>query len=273
VNGPIAQLAALSCHANAFLAGRDIPPFLLTNSTCQFCDAVEFFVELRDQQDEPVPELAAADPDEWIHALPLREVDGVRLSFTPRNDPNISDRLSAGFAGGGQIATLEVVRDDGQTEAWSADWSVWDQDAPDRKIWRVSYRLRSIGPSRAWVGRNLRIVKAALRDSLGEIRRFSEEHTQGGFTDNFTEALTALDNPFADIGYLRDIAMPGQLGPDAESLVKASMRAWVFGGMGSWNDMSFDEPLQTEYENISDRLFAILHEAISTAVASTYLSS
>jgi hypothetical protein len=108
---------------------------------------------------------------------------------------------------------------------------------------------------------------------LHEIHEFSLRHTEGAYTRNFAEALTALEDPDAEVGFHRDIALPGQLSANARSLLKASMRAWVFGGMGSWNDMGFEKSLQTEYENVSEGLFAILHEAIEAAVSSTYLAS
>jgi hypothetical protein len=43
MNGPLAQLVALACHANAVLHDHSVPPFFPGNSTCQFCDWVKFF--------------------------------------------------------------------------------------------------------------------------------------------------------------------------------------------------------------------------------------
>ena len=263
----------MTCHANAFLAGREIPRFFPDNSTCRFCNRVEF-VELEpDPRGAPHRKTLAANPDDWIHALPLREVDGVRMIFAPRNDPAIGDRMSAGFVGGGRIWRMEVARDDGQSELWSDEWVVWNRNAPKRRIWRVSYRLELTQPRQQYAARNLAVVRTAMRESLEEIRTFSERHTQGAFTQSFAEALDALDDPDAGFAFHGDIALPGQLNADAESLLKAALRAWVFGGMGSWNDMGFDQPVQTEYENVSDRLFDVVHEAIEASVASTYLTS
>jgi hypothetical protein len=166
-----------------------------------------------------------------------------------------------------------VLRDDGITESWSETWHVWDDNAPGQRIWRVSYTLEVTEPRDTYAGRNLAIVKASFRESLEEVLRFSERHTEGVFTSRFAEALAALDDSEADVEYQQDIAMPGQLNTDAKSLLKAASRAWVFGGMGSWNDMAFREPVQTEYENVSDTLFGVVHEAIEASVASTFLES
>jgi hypothetical protein len=38
------------------------------------------------------------------------------------------------------------------------------------------------------------------------------------------------------------------LPPEAVPLMKAAMNAWVFGGMGSWNNMGFAGNAQVEYK-------------------------
>ena len=60
---------------------------------------------------------------------------------------------------------------------------------------------------------------------------------------------------------------------DATSMLKASMSAWVFGGMGSWNDMGFGGATQQEYEKVSEQLFDVLNEAIGVAASSTVRQS
>src|SRR5256885_3707352 len=65
MNGPLAQFVALTCHANAFLSGRQVPEFFPGNSTCQFCDSVKFLevskTLLGKVQETPV----AANPNAW----------------------------------------------------------------------------------------------------------------------------------------------------------------------------------------------------------------
>ena len=41
MNGPLAQIVALTGHANAAARG-DVPSFFAGNSTCKFCDRVSF---------------------------------------------------------------------------------------------------------------------------------------------------------------------------------------------------------------------------------------
>lgn len=127
-------------------------------------------------------------------------------------------------------------------------------------------RQTSIRPNTT---RHIAVVKKDFRDALHAILRFAEREDCGGFINNFANAISAIENPSADIGYHKDLTLPGQLCDDAQAVLKASMSAWVFGGMGSWNDMRFDGVAQQEYESLSEILFNLLNEAIEVIAKST----
>ncbi|MCC6989411.1 MAG: hypothetical protein IT181_10455 [Acidobacteria bacterium] len=52
---------------------------------------------------------------------------------------------------------------------------------------------------------------------------------------------------------------------DSLRLLAAARAAWVFGGMGSWNDQGFEGETQAQYEQLSDDLYRLLNTAIVTA--------
>jgi len=54
MNGPIAQMVALACHANAAVRGRRVQGFLEANSTCRHCDEVSFFEFRKSSGAEPL---------------------------------------------------------------------------------------------------------------------------------------------------------------------------------------------------------------------------
>ena len=56
---------------------------------------------------------------------------------------------------------------------------------------------------------------------------------------------------------------------EARQLLGAVLAGWVFGGMGSWNDLGFDGEDQEEYTELSDELFTLLNQAIAVAIDST----
>ena len=253
------------------MSGRGDVEFFPRNSTCQFCDSIRFV-----QFKKPLLGLGelkevtiASNPEEWFSGLRKHDALDMRLVRIPRNDPGISDRMSAGFVGGGGTWLIEVLRSSGRSEFWGARWLVGNQNAPDKRIWKVTYGLVRKSQTVEYKGRSLSDVKRDLRSSLETIRAFSQRESCDGFAKCFSDALEALDNPEADIGYHKDLTVPGQLNPEATSMLKASMNAWVFGGMGSWNDIGFDGAKQPEYEAVSENLFNFLNDAIEVATTSS----
>jgi len=208
-------------------------------------------------------------PDAWIDGLAKRGIEGLRLHQRAQDVPHISDRMSSGFVGGGRLWRIEGIRKDSTSEFWLNKWEVGDRNSPERKIWRVTYGLVEVSTTVPMLLRSLDQITADLRRSLNEIREFSEANDCGSFTGLFSSALRALDEPDADIGYHKDLFPPGTVAESAHSLLKASMSAWVFGGMGSWNDMGFEGETQKQYERVSDKLFELLNEAIEAAATST----
>ena len=266
MNGPIAQIAALVCHGNAYLAKRERPNFFPANSTCKFCESI-IFTEPRRRLFWVHEDDVIKTPDAWITKQPGRAVIGLRMFCKPQNDPRISERMTAGLVGGGGTWVLEAICRGGQSEFWVPTWQIGDQKAPDQRIWRVRYKLVAKEPNNTSKTRDIATVKNEFKSCLEAVLDFSRMSTEGSFTKCFADALTALDNPDSDIGYHKDISPPGHLTPIATSMLKASMSAWVFGGMGSWNDLGFEPTAQSQYEKVSDDLFRVIKEVVTVATS------
>jgi hypothetical protein len=266
MNHPIAQCVALTCHTNAFLQGRSVPRFFPTNSTCTFCDWVKFFAVSKPFLGKSREEELAGSPDAWFAYLKAANISAIRLSRRPQNHFGISDRMSAGFVGGAGIWAMEAVQPNGKSAVWLSRWEVWDQNAPDRRIWRVSYgRVSEKRSPRARVA-ELELSAGRFRSALAGIHRFSEQHDCKGFTACFSKAIETLDSGAEKrYGYHQDLAPDGYLPSLAMRLLDACQSAWVFGGMGSWNDMAFAGEAQVEYGRTSQQLFLTLNEAIQAA--------
>jgi hypothetical protein len=265
MNHPIAQCVALTCHANAFLQGRSVPRFFPTNSTCIFCDWVKFFAVSKPFLDKIREEEVAGSPDAWFAYLKAANISAVRLSRKPQSHPKISDRMSAGFVGGAGTWSMEAVQPNGKSAVWLSRWQVWDQNAADRRIWRVSYGRVSGKRSSIRVA-DLEASAGRFRSALADIHRFSEQQDCGGFTACFSKAIETLNSGGEKRhGYHRDLAPDGCLPSLAMRLLDACQSAWVFGGMGSWNDMAFAGEAQVEYDRTSQQLFLTLNEAIQAA--------
>lgn len=265
----LAQMVALTCHGNALLRGIPAPAFFPGNSTCLFCESVTFLVTGQPAGGDPQTAVFADSPDAWLGLLPSRGTLQLRLRQRAQNLPGISDRNASAFVGGGKVWALEVVRKGSISEFWREKWEIGDRQAPDRKIWRASYWLAASELTGDSPLRPLDEVAAALRATLLDIRAFADANQCGNFVKCFSDALRAFDQPEADIGYHRDLAPPGFLPPTAQAILKAAQAAWVFGGMGSWNDMGFSGETQKEYDRVSDQLFNQLNDAIEAAAGSS----
>jgi|SRR5262245_27706557 len=268
MNGPIAQLVATTCYGNASLRRvADIPRFFPDNSTCQFCERISF-VEIKTPLIGKQRELTIADtPDEWFRYLKNREAYGIRLIHQRQNNPEISDRMSAGFVGGGGIWALGV-RFRGTTEYWMSRWEMSNQDDPDKQIWRVTYGRvgRQAGIFLPGLGKIA--VRSDFISALLQIRAFSEKHNCD-FTGFFSRALKSLKENSSEHEYHNDLWVPGTLSESSQAILDAAQSAWVFGGMGSWNDMMFNGDEEREYERVSEQLFSALIGAICFAANET----
>lgn len=270
----LAQMVALVCHGNVALRGEAATGVSLAHSTCQFCEFVQYIAGGKAGKGEAATVTLAESSEIWLQQLGPRGILGLRLHQRAQNIASeFPDRMSSAFAGGGRLWRIEGLRRDGTSEFWLSKWEVGNRDATDRRIWRVTYGLCEVSPTTAFNLRSLSAILSDLRGALTEIRAFSEVNHCGGFTRCFEVALTALDNPNADIGYHKDLYPPGKLNDLAVSLLKAAQSAWVFGGMGSWNDMGFEGSTQAEYERVSERLFELLNEAVEAAVTSSMSNS
>jgi hypothetical protein len=268
MNGPIAQIAALTCHANFHLQMADAPPrFFPENSTTQYCEYVRF-VEVKNAMTKPEEEEVALNPNDWFNYL--AGAMGLRLWCDPgHNPPGMTDRLSAGLVGGGRIWTMEARYPKG-SRFWCARWEVGDQNAADDRIWRVKYGRVASGPTRPLDPLAVNKIYPDLLAALKDIRAFSAAQEQGPFTDCFAHAIETLETGGRmRHGYHRDLAPEGALRPEDEAVLDACQSAWVFGAMGSWNDLSFEGANQQVYERLSDRAFDLCCNAIAAAATSS----
>jgi hypothetical protein len=267
--GPTAQLIALACHFNARARRLQAPAFSST-TTCKFCEFVHF---LRQRQRwfglPPKWAVVAHSPDEWIEQE-SRPGHRALLVYSRSKDPVLADHTSAAFAGGGGTWRLCVSSDE-HMDVWEPRWEVGDRQAPEQRIWQVTYVEIAHGVKmKPPVLRTPAALVAALRVTLAEIIAFCERHQLDRYKETFTAAVDCFEATDASV-----LGYPGDLGPvelfdlPALQLLSVSQAAWVFGGMGSWNDMGFEGQEHDRYEKVSSDLHALLNEAIAVSVNST----
>lgn len=208
--------------------------------------------------------MCAETPDAWFGWLAAAGTQAVTLAWVPSEKSMAPDRMLAGFVGGGGTWFVRTSHARQAPLVWHANWSFSRPPAPQQGAWTVSYctvPYAAALPAAA----GLQQVHEQLTEALTEIHAFAQAHDCGSFAECFSQALDALST-HSRHGYHRDLAPDGVLDATAAAILDACESAWVFAGMGSWNDLSFKGREQEDYDRLSERLFQVLIGAIRSAV-------
>ncbi len=265
----LAQLIALTSYGNEFLnSGNLEKTFYPDNSTLQPCNQVTFsafkkrlpFLKRKEIQ-------LAQDPNSWFRYLKESSCKAIRIYYRPTGSFSFDpEYMLAGMVGGGGQWLLETIFD-GYSHYWSKNWAT-KENAPDNKIWTVNYgRYNSKLPSQ-----NLQIditeERNLLSNVLDNIRDFAREESMHTCADRFEKAKFILNHPNPQNEYYHhDLILLQNYSLAAAQLIFAAGEAWVFGGMGWWNDNHFDDTQR--YETLTEQLYQTINRSI-IAVANSY---
>ncbi|MEZ5959729.1 MAG: hypothetical protein R3C30_04780 [Hyphomonadaceae bacterium] len=264
---PILRAFAMVAVGNAALAGRDIAGFYPADPLFQYTASLDFLTP----SDAGALKGVAHGPADWIAKLKKRKCLGLRLHNAPMQQNqkfgHIDDRLLVGMVGGGPRWLIEAVYPD-HSELWEGFDRIGDKNAPDRKIWLSAYVLIGEAESAETTDTDIKGASVELRDALLNIEPVARALPGAQFADIFVAARGALEGK--DLPYPLELLKFTQIKPEAERLFKAAGRAWVFGAMGSWNDIVPDAAMKPRYESASKTLFSALQRAVLVAANSTY---
>lgn len=278
--GTLSQIVALSSAVNGYLAGAfDVERFFPDHAEFRFCRSVAFVGVARDWLGRQKGEVDLADdPNRWLAAL---QADGARralLKYEPSPVSDTPDHMLVGFVGGGGTWSLLVEYPD-RIDRWVARWAGADDPRADNRNWIVTYGLIESAPlpppaSYQLARIDLRDVASRFQRILGEAERFARGESLDGFADAFRGAggMLTRARPITFPDYV-DFVCLDRYPQLAQRLFAAAYAAFVFGGMGSWNDMAFKDPDTTRlHDDLSRRLYAAINEAIEQSAASFIFS-
>jgi len=261
----IAQIAALTIFGNDVLRGYSREEFWPASTVFTFCKTVRFAA-----LNGAAETIFADNPVQWISRVQIGGAVGLRFHHVSRNDPNFPDRVSVGFVGGGGRWLIEALHSD-QSELWEAGWLIGNRDDPDRKIWNVCYRrVGNSGNHLPSDNTDLVTLKHDLKVALTRIEQFARSQKLANFATSFRKAIDVLESEAPLSGtYHPDLACSFSVPLEARKLLAAAQFAWMFGGMGSWDDLGFVRDQQQEYVCITDILFKLLIRAICQSANSS----
>jgi len=270
MTGPLAQIIALEAYGNIYLStGAISPNFSSENTTFQFCNKVDFR-EITNKSffKSSKEKIVAENPTEWFNYLKTDGCKGLRLYFESSKEPKIAkDHKLAGLIGGGVTWLIEALYNN-YSNYWANCWEVTNQNDVNRKIWTVNYKL-GLKTLRT---RNLQInqqqIKDKLRQTLTEIAEFAYKHNLQSWGGQFDLAKRVLDSSTPEENYYhKDLLPTDSYSLTARQIIFSAGSAWVFGGMGSWNDLGFESKEDNEiYDRLSERLYSNINEAIIAGI-------
>lgn len=241
MNGELAQSLAIATHVTMWLAGSRDERL----SVPEFADMVAF--------DSVVGvdawgERLAGDGVErlWLAAA------GLGIAEWPTE---LAGPMGAGFVGGVPVGVLSTGPAGGQL--WRGQWSGGTRVADGAQILLANYlpEPAKVEPARVEVGTAIQELDAVLRRA----ERFAEGRELPGWARVFARARRSPEGE----ARLFPASWPD---PDGVRLADMALAAWVFGGMGSWNDLGFDDGAgQREYEQVSGELLdAVLRACVAS---------
>ncbi|MBD1385748.1 hypothetical protein IDJ75_10700 [Mucilaginibacter rigui] len=271
MNGTIAQLVSLATYGNAYLKHQISSDELnLYCSTFIYCKKIEFVNIEKGTGGLPDKESTIANnPGEWYRYLQTEGCTSLKLYYEHSADQSMfSDHKTSGFVGGGGVWLIESAHKKGYFKYWFAKWEVTDTKAPDNRIWSITYyAVLTADKSRIKQSPPLAVVKKELSNTLKTALDFSLNNDTGGFSTAFENAISNIDSPNPKVEYYKDLIPPDGFSLEQQQLLFSAASSWVFGGMGSWNDLGFgDEQTQAEYNDISKTLYDDIIAAIVTAI-------
>lgn len=263
MTGPIVQNIALCLYGNALLQDEKISDFF-NNSTAQFCKKIEFSIIRNNIFGKIKQKVIYENPNEFFDKL--RGLSTQYNLYYESVDTNngLDERMSAGFIGGGGKWNLITSNETGYS-VWTAIWDVIDRNNSDRKIWGVNYLKTG---DKFLCNEDDENYINNFYSSLESIYNFAIKNDNFSFANCFKNAMITLDSKGKELfGYHKDL-VPNCY-KNIEYLLDACQSAWVFGGMGSWNDICInDDNILEEYKIVSQNLYSSLITTVINSVNS-----
>lgn len=266
MTGALAQIIALVSFGNEYLKTGILPvDFYRNNSTFKFANSVTF-VEWKKIFFKNTVVNIAPDPIKWFLFLKEDGCKKLQLQFE-KNEVLDQDFMSAGAVGGGGIWFIECVYEQ-YSNYWINNMKVTNKNAQDRRIWSVTYTLIPKKQIKATTKHNEISIRDKFSECLSNIADFAYKNKLIRWGDTFEKAKKNLsDNNPDNGGYYTDFIVEQNYSLPAKQLLFSAKLAWVFGGMGSWNDIWLENADdKKKYDELSAQLYELINEVIITVI-------
>lgn len=255
----IVQAISLVTWGDAFLSGKisdinELNNFFNNSGPFNVCDRIEFDDCSVDQD---ISTFFAANPTEWLIKM---KNDGYQRLYFFCNEMNWE---LAGFPNEGAKIIIKAEKD-GHYDFWRVAWGE-DEDEEDSCFviyYRTDLLWKMSPPYEDSLENCVKFFPPLIEEINAFAKKHNGKHNLSVFIDCFESALQTLksDDPSGII--FEEQMFPWQFfSLDAKRVMSAIEKSWVFGAIGSWNDMAYtNESDQKEYEKISRFFYSKLIE-------------
>ena len=272
MQGELAQIISLTSYGSDFIkTGELVENYFPNNTTFQFCNLVDFRDFKRKWFNSKLAETVSAEnPVVWFHNLRSEGCTKIRLYYKSSTDKTFGPEYNlAGFAGGAGTWLIETIFE-GYSYYWQKRWLVTNKNAVDKKIWAVSYARtvkKAITTNQQF---DIALITNQFTKVLTELIVFCSDQNLTYWRETFEKASNILSSTIPNKEYYHhDLIVPKNYSLAAQQLLFSVGQSWVFGGMGSWNDMGFENKEVNEtYLQLSQRLYELLLQGIIGATNS-----
>lgn len=261
MTGNIALTIALVSYGNCYINKLSNCEFKDTNSTINLYNKIKFL-----DYENNIESTIAGSINEWFKFLTVDKVNCLKLHYQSEEP---EDRMLVAFIGGGGRWVIEAQKDN------SSDYYqgfLKSTRSINKRSWAVNYlRIAKNSKQIRLYSSNLKKIKKILSEDLKNIYRFAIANKLSNFAKYFENGIECLnsDNPFTlDSVYHKDLVPDNYYSLIAQQILSACQSSWVFGGMGSWNDMSFEGKNKIIYEKVSEKLYKDISNSIVCAINS-----
>jgi len=268
----LAQIISLTSYGNEFINTGELPiNYFLNNNIFQFCNLVDFRDFKKSFLSTKMKEIvSASNPLEWFILLKNEGCTKLRLYYRPSTDRTYGPEYNlAGLAGGAGTWLIETIHSN-YSYFWQKKWQVTKRDATDRKIWSVNYS-RILEKQKTINGQlDINQIRVHFENTIKELIDFCSKQNLKIWLETFDKAYKILSSETPNKEYYnQEWIVTKNYSLTAQQLLFAADTAWVFGGMGWWNDMGFkDKLINDKYLQLSDDLYEMLLQSIVGATNS-----
>lgn len=256
MNGDLAQYTALATWATIGLrdgAAAAAPGLGLANDAFRFVRRLEF------------EGVGAAEA--WLASLAGQGIERVWLAV----DPGLTGPAEqVGPTWRGEFAFVNSLNARvgllAGDELWRGHLAPADPPGPERRVWDVAYRAvrAPMRPQTPPLGDGVDRLERALDRAIGFAGRHPETRNWEGVFAK-ARALGEAEDPVPP--YYQDLIPSADYPLGSRRLAAVAQAAWVFGGMGCWNDMGFQDPeIESEFQGVTGELFSAVLFALVAAV-------